>query len=99
MIQNDLFGPTEAHFDGDDYVAKRDYARLTGQILRIYDLVKDGKWRTLDQISKATDDPHASVSAQLRNLRKERFGGFNVERRHISDGLYEYRLVLGNEPE
>lgn len=41
-------------------------------------------------------DPAASVSAQLRHLRKPRFGGFVVEKRPRGDrerGLWEYRLA------
>lgn len=85
------------HFDGDTYDAKNDQVRLTGQILRIFNLMKDGDWRTLTQISFATGDPHASVSARLRDFRKDRFGNHTVNRRHrgkLSGGLHEYQLIL-----
>ncbi len=58
--------------------------------------MRDGKWRTLDEIATFTGDPHASVSAQLRHLRKARFGGHKVEKRARGDrhcGLFEYRLT------
>lgn len=83
----------DTYFDGDDYNHKRDCARLSGQILDIYNHMQKHGWQTLDQIARATDHPHASVSAQLRNLRKDRFGGHTIERRHIENGLYQYRLV------
>jgi len=83
----------ELHFDGADYHHDRDSARLTGQILRIYDLIKDAAWRTLPELSDATGDPPASISAQLRNLRKKRFGSHTVERRYEGEGLYSYRLT------
>jgi hypothetical protein len=82
-----------ARFDGADCTAK-DQARLTGQILRVYNLMRDGKWRTLDTIAVSTGDPSPSVSAQLRNLRKARFGGHTIERFRRSNGLYSYRLIL-----
>ena len=82
-----------ARFDGADYIDARDRGRLGGQILRIYELMSDGSWRTLQQISDTTGDPHSSVSAQLRNLRKKRFGGHVVERDYLGGGLYQYRLV------
>ena len=88
----------EMRFNGADYVPERDNPRLTGQILRIYSLMMDEQWRTLDEISRTTGDPHASVSAQLRHLRKPRFGGYTVERRHRGEparGLYEYRVLPG----
>jgi len=79
-------------FDGVDYQPKRDRKRLTGQIQRIYDLIKDGQYRTLDQIAYDAECPHASASAQLRNLRKPRFGGYVIDRKHMGNGLYTYRL-------
>jgi len=80
-------------FDGADYNRDRDDARLTGQILRVWNCVSDGGWRTLKQIAQETGDPEASVSAQLRHLRKPRFGGHTVEREYIDNGLYKYRLI------
>ena len=91
------FGQEELKFSGDDYDAAFDYTRLTGQIKRIFNLMRDGKWRSLDEIALATGDGAASVSAQLRNLRKPSFGEHTVERRSRGDrslGLYEYRVVL-----
>lgn len=93
--------PTE--FDGATYVPKHDRERLTGQIERVFDAVKAGDWLTLDEIQQRIErvtgqrDPHASISAQLRHLRKPKFGGYTVEKRHRGDrahGLYEYRLVI-----
>ena len=88
----DLFAP----FDGADYVDERDRPRLTGQILRVYECAAGEKWHTLREIADHTGDPEASVSAQLRHLRKEKFGSHDVQRRHRGDparGLYEYRVV------
>jgi hypothetical protein len=85
-----------AHFSGPAYDPAHDHKRLTKQIGRIYDCMKDSSWRTLEEIKKATGDPHASISAQLRHLRKPRFGGYKVDKRHRgskSVGLYEYRLL------
>ena len=80
-------------FDGNDYVHTRDSARLTGQIQRIYDELKSGAWFTLRALAEKTGAPEASISAQLRNLRKERFGSHNIEKMHLGNGLYTYRLV------
>lgn len=85
------------NFDGDTYVAEHDLARLTGQILRIYDAMRDGVYRTLPEIEALTGDGQASISAQLRNLRKTRFGGHTVNKRargERSRGLFEYQLVV-----
>ncbi len=79
-------------FDGADFQQDRDGARLSAQLERIRDLMLDGAWRTLEAIAAATGAPQPSVSAQLRHLRKERFGAFVVEKRHVGAGLYEYRV-------
>jgi hypothetical protein len=38
-------------------------------------------WLTLDELAKLTHYPPASISAQLRHLRKPEYGGFVVEKR------------------
>jgi hypothetical protein len=79
-------------FNGPAYVPNRDDARLTGQIRDIFGLMQDGEWRTLPDIASTTGHGEASVSAQLRHLRKPRFGGYTVDRRHVKNGLHEYRV-------
>ena len=88
------------HFNGPDYDPEFDDERLTNQLDRIFNLMKDGNWRTLSEISQITGDPPASISAQLRHLRKERFGSHTVLKRDRGDrehGLFEYRLILNVE--
>lgn len=55
---------------GATYVPSLDRERLGDQFLRVWDLMIDGHWRSLRQISDATGDPEASVSARLRDVRK-----------------------------
>jgi hypothetical protein len=85
------YGP-EPLFAGADYVPRRDDKRLLGQFEKVRSLMLDGGWRTLAQIAEATGEPPASVSAQLRHLRKERFGSYRVEKCYCGEGLYRYRL-------
>jgi hypothetical protein len=54
----------------------------------------DGNWRTLGQIAALVGGSEASVSARLRDLRKKRFGGYDIERKHVGDGLWSYRMGL-----
>ena len=94
MINN--LNSETVRFNGSDYEAKKDNVRLYGQIQRIFNLMKDQKWRTLKEIEEITKDPQPSVSAQLRHLRKERFGSHTVEKINIGDperGLFAYKLV------
>ena len=82
-------------FAGSDYDRQSDDKRLSGQIARVYDFMADGRWHTLPEIEAATGDPAASISAQLRHLRKERFGSHTIEKRPRGDrerGLWEYRM-------
>ena len=86
-----------AEFNGSDYVPAQDKARLTGQIKRVFDLMRDGRWRTLSEIESTTGDPSASVSAQLRHLRKPKFGQHTIDKRtrgKRDSGLWEYKLLI-----
>lgn len=80
-------------FDGKTYNEERDGERLTKQIDRVEWYMKDGKWRTLREIATVVGGSESSVSARLRDLRKERFGSRNVERRYAGNGIWEYRLA------
>ncbi len=91
-------------FSGEGYDAKLDEDRLSGQIKRVFDLMKDGTWRTLSEIEVAlirkhpdNHDGQASISAQLRNLRKEPHGSHTVTRRRRGEGkkgVHEYQLIV-----
>lgn len=61
---------------GPDYNHSIDGARIQKQheIIRDY-MLESNCFHTLQQISQATGFPEASVSAQLRHLRKEKYGG------------------------
>lgn len=82
-------------FSGPSYDPAFDKERLTKQIGRVYQCMIDGQWRTLQEIADLTRDPESSVSAQLRHLRKPKFGSYVVLRRprgHREHGLFEYRV-------
>lgn len=84
-------------FDGRTYEDKHDRARLESQLVRIFDLMKDGNWRTLREISAIVHGSESGVSARLRDMRKPKFGGHTVERRARGDrerGLFEYKLIV-----
>ncbi len=88
-------------FDGPAYDKELDQARLTGQIQRVFNCMVDGRWRTLSKIAAVTGDPEASISAQLRHLRKARFGSHYVNRRRRggASGLHEYQLIINESGE
>lgn len=88
----------ELIFNGPSYEPVRDNARLTDQLSRIWHLMKDSQFRTLGQIATATGDPESSISAQLRHLRKKRFGSHVIERSYIGNGLHIYKLIPNIDP-
>ena len=82
-------------FNGPSYDPATDNARLNNQLGRVFRSMIDGTWRTLQEIATVTGDHEASISAQLRHLRKERFGSYTVNKRPRGDrhhGLFEYQL-------
>lgn len=76
---------------GETFVPDRDGKRLAVQALDVFNLMKDGQWRTLDQISEATGHPPASVSARLRDLRGH---GYDVRKDYLRRGLWQYCVLL-----
>lgn len=81
----------EADFDGETYERPRDHDRLFAQLNRVRGVMADHVWHTLDAIADRTGDPPASISARLRDLRKDKFGRLTIERRYVTGGLFEYR--------
>jgi hypothetical protein len=66
---------------------RRLFRRMSGRCQR--DVISDvmhsaaqcETWLTLDELAKLTKFPPASISAQLRHLRKPQHGGYAVEKR------------------
>jgi hypothetical protein len=84
----------ELDFSGSTYVAARDKVRLNRQASAVWNLMRDGQWRTLREIHEITKGSEASVSARLRDFRKPIFGSHIVERLYIRDGLHAYRVIV-----
>ena len=90
--QQNLF---RADFDGHTYARGADYARLASLLERVKTHMLDERWHTLSDIQQACGGSVASCSARLRDLRKEKFGGYQIEHERLEDGLWRYRLVRG----
>lgn len=64
--------------------------------------MSDGEWRSLAQLATAVSEltgrsaSEAGVSARLRDLRKEKFGGHHVERQKTED-IYQYRVLIDTQ--
>jgi hypothetical protein len=81
-------------FGGRTFDEDLDGDRLRIQLAAVWRFMFDGQWHMLAEISAAVDAPEASVSARLRDFRKEKFGGYIVERQRIpnGNGLHIYRI-------
>jgi hypothetical protein len=77
----------------------RDGSRIARQRARIWKQMFSGNWKTIYELSVATGDPHQSVSARLRDLRKTKYGAHTVDRRYQAEGVWEYRLTVNNQRE
>jgi hypothetical protein len=90
-----LILPRKPCYGGATFNAAADTSRLNDQTRRIFDVMRDGAWRTATEIEKLSGIGWASASARLRDLRKEQFGGFQVDRRRrepADRGIFEYRV-------
>jgi len=68
-----------------------------GQLKEIFDIMTDGKWRTIDQLAAITGIHTQSISARLRDYRKPQFGNHTVNKRplkHTPALIFEYQLIL-----
>lgn len=66
-------------FAGPLYIAARDDGRLVKQRDRVFFAMKNMGVLTLRQIADITGDPEASISAQIRHLRKKKHGAHTIE--------------------
>lgn len=84
--------------DGATFDWQMDGDRLKKQFHRVWALMYDRKWRTLEQIAAEVGGSEAGVSARLRDFRKERFGSHKVLRERMPGaearkGLFVYKVI------
>lgn len=86
------------HFGGATYDPARDGKRLSKQQQAVLDVMSDGKWRSSAEVAEAIGakpESYAAVTSRIRDIRKIYQREDAVERRHVSGGLWEYRLTVG----
>lgn len=97
--QLDLFAQVR-RFDGVTYDPALDHDRLDRQLGRVFHCLSDHRWWTLSELEAECSllradggrDSQAAISARLRDLRKARFGGYEVTRERVRSGLWRYRM-------
>ena len=67
-------------------------SRVKGTSLldRVRNLMEDGQRRSLAAIQNHTGGALTSVSARLRDLRKEEYGGHTIRKEQKSPSIYVY---------
>ena len=86
-------------FDGPTIDLGLDAERLRTLAGRVWHLMRDGGWRTLQEIREQCGGgcSEAGISARLRDFRKHKWGGHTVRRRRRGDGrrgLFEYQVEV-----
>jgi len=99
MQQINFFEDAQPFFDG---APELNLDKRHVRLLKQHEVIKDymlshGQYKSIPSIHKALESegyfyPENSISAQLRHLRKVRFGSFQVDKRHKGNGLWEYRV-------
>jgi hypothetical protein len=83
---------------GPSFDPKLDGERLHVQHVKIRNYMLQraelGEWTSLEDIEYATGYPQASISAQLRHLRKSQFGSYIVNKKRVGS----YWLYMVNLP-
>ena len=81
------YGPAYSEVIDGERIAKQH------EVIRDF-MLKTGRWWTLAELHEKLKYPEASISAQLRHLRKPEFGSYEVEkrRREPDKGTWEYRV-------
>ena len=60
----------------------------------VFDLMKDGQWRTKYAIQQKLGGDSSSAASRLRDFRMDRWGGHTVNIRKVSAGVFQYQLIL-----
>ena len=90
-------------FQGFDYVRARDSERLGAQLQRVFNVMKDGRWRSHQEIVEILmwggkpREKEASIARQVRYLKD--IPGCLVLRRYEGNGLYRYSRHTSQEQE
>lgn len=80
------------HNQSNESTGPQDGPHLNPQLDSVWQAVRDGAWRGLEEIAALAGCPPASASARLRDLRKAQFGGWDVERAYAGNKSWRYRV-------
>lgn len=66
--------------------------RRQHEVIRDF-MLRHNRWHSLRHIAAHTGYPEASISANLRHLRKQSFGAYRVEKMRAGGGVWLYRVL------
>ena len=77
--------------------------KLSAHIAAVRSVMRSRSWITLREIELALMKRNIfielqSVSARVRDLRKDKFGAHRVDRRYAGNGVWEYKLYPAKKP-
>lgn len=81
---------------GATFQESLDGERVRTQMQVIRDFMLSHDFVTLSEIEHCLKYPSASISAQLRHLKKDKFGGYELEKKRLSinnAGTWLYKLT------
>lgn len=84
--------PDKPAFDGVTFLADRDGSRLGKQLQAVKAILLDQNPHTLREIAEITGYPESSIGSRIRDCRKDKFGSWIIDRKHIANGLHTYQL-------
>jgi len=73
---------------------KKNYHKRRGMSERILDVLSDGYWHSVQEVSKRIGYLETGTSAGIRTLRNKNYGKKNVIGKWLG-GVYHYRLEEG----
>lgn len=84
---------TPPWFDGKTYDPMQDGDRLGKQMAAVKSYMLTHDWVTVEELRAAgIHGSETGIAARIRDLRKERFGSYDVDRMRVDGGLYAYRV-------
>ena len=81
------------NFDGETYDEELDGERMTTQLELVREIMSDQRWHRILEVANRVDCSESGAAARIRDLRKEKFGSWEIARRRVAHGkgLHEYR--------
>lgn len=81
-------------FDGETYDESKDFRRLNSQFEKVKAIMSDGKWWSPYELKALIGGSESGITARIRDLKKERFGAYKIDKRRRTTGTWEYRICL-----